>query len=127
MHSFVSNFTFVGAMCCPCGVKNPFLDHLVKTIPAWLCVLLNSKSCIEELCLELHVKSVVSSIVMVQSFSFRRFHAVRPVCDNVHSATTLCLRDSVVLRTMVYHLAHVANDRRIFAEVKKTIITGRLF
>ena len=30
------NFTFIGATCRPCGPgKNPFLDHWVKTIPAW--------------------------------------------------------------------------------------------
>jgi len=32
----VANFTFIGATCRPCGAKNPFLDHWVKTIPAWL-------------------------------------------------------------------------------------------
>ena len=32
----VPNFTFIGLTCRPCGAKNPFLDHWVKTIPAWL-------------------------------------------------------------------------------------------
>ena len=32
----VPNFTFIGATCCSCGAKNPFLDHWVRTIPACL-------------------------------------------------------------------------------------------
>ena len=36
LRSPVPNFTFIGATCRPCGAKNPFLDHWVKTMPAWV-------------------------------------------------------------------------------------------
>jgi len=32
----VPKFTFIGATCHPCRAKNPFSDHWVKTILAWL-------------------------------------------------------------------------------------------
>jgi len=33
VHSSLSNFTFIGAMCHHCGAKNPKIGPRVKTIP----------------------------------------------------------------------------------------------